>query len=74
VPDHDPRLIYAALWLLMLAGIYTSILGHRLGAWVFILGVIGHLALDLTVALVGYSDVMKRPWPKVAPLDDEDDW
>jgi len=74
VPDRDPSLAYVALCVLMLAGVYTAILGHRLGAWIFLSGVIGQLALDLTVAIVGYRDVMNRPWPKVMPLDDEDDW
>ncbi len=33
---------------------------------------VGHLALGV----VGYRRVMRRPWPKVEPLDrdDDDDW
>ncbi len=35
---------------------------------------IATLAVHLGLGIAGYREVMNRPWPEVAPLDDEDDW
>jgi hypothetical protein len=36
--------------------------------------VIGSISCHLVIGVAAYRSVMKRPWPKVAPLDDDDDW
>jgi hypothetical protein len=38
-------------------------------------GVIGLFATRLGVGIVSYRQTMRRPWPKVPPVeDDDDDW
>jgi hypothetical protein len=61
-----------AVALLVVGGIGAA-LGHRWGAYVLVAYVVVEVFGLLTVARVEYRKVMTRPWPKVAPLGD-DDW
>jgi hypothetical protein len=36
--------------------------------------VCGTIAGHLLIGVSEYRRIMRRPWPKVPPLDDEDDW
>ena len=47
--------------------------GHRWGAYVLIANLIVQIGFHLIVGTWAYHDGMTRPWPQVAPLDD-DDW
>jgi hypothetical protein len=39
------------------------------------LGAVGGLLIGhLIVGVVAYRRVMSRPWPKVKPLEDDEDW
>ncbi|MEO5576794.1 MAG: hypothetical protein ABIR67_01740 [Gaiellaceae bacterium] len=61
-----------ALQGLLLAGIYVAFVGWKPSAWIMIgtlsAIVTGHIALSI----VAYRRTMSRPWPKVAPLQDDD--
>lgn len=47
----------------------------RPGLWLLTAGFAGLLGGHLAVGIVGYRSVMRRTWPKVEPLDsDDDDW
>ena len=56
-----------------LVGGIAAVAGHRWGAYVLIANLVVQIASHLIVGRSAYREVMTRPWPKVAPLDD-DDW
>lgn len=61
------------LWmLLMLVGFYGALLGWRGGAFIALAGVCGSIGGHLVVGVSAYRSVMRRPWPDVAPLVDDD--
>jgi hypothetical protein len=63
------------LWMLcLMAGVYGGLLGWRAGAFLMLTGVIGSISCHLVIGIVAYRNVMMRPWPKVVPLDDDEDW
>ena len=64
----------AVFYLGIAVGAYAAV-ARSTPAAVVMLAVVGAAAATrLAAAAVGYRRVMRRPWPKVAPLDDEDDW
>jgi hypothetical protein len=45
------------------------------GAWIAVCALFVHFAAHVTVGIVGYVQTMRRPWPSLPPLeDDDDDW
>ena len=54
-------------------GALAAVAGHRWDAYLLILNVVVQIGFHLVVGWWAYRDVMSRPWPKVAPLG-EDDW
>jgi hypothetical protein len=77
--DRTPFLV-ACAWLLpactfaMLIGMYGAALGWRPAAFVMLAGALGRGSLDLVAGITLYRKTMARPWPRVAPLADDDDW
>lgn len=65
---------YGVLLLLVMAGIFVAVAGARIGGLMLIVGFVLQFAIDLTVGLRSYRSVMRRPWPQVAALVDDDDW
>lgn len=63
-----------SFFLLVIIGIYASLLGWRPGAYLGLVGLAGHLLGHLAAAVGAYRRVMSRPWPEVPPLADDDDW
>jgi hypothetical protein len=59
--------------LALIGGIYSGLLGWRPGAFVAVAGLSGTVLFHLAGGLIEYRRVMRRPWPKVQPLDDEDE-
>ena len=63
------------LWLLpLVAGAYAGALGWRVGALAMLAAVCCRVAGHLLVGLTEYRRTMREPWPRVPPLDDDDDW
>lgn len=60
---------FLSMWI----GVYLS-LAWRPGAYVLVGGLTALIAVHLARGLFAYHLVMSRPWPKVAPLTDDDDW
>lgn len=46
----------------------------RPGAYVMIAALAITVLAHVVVGVLGYLDVMSRPWPRVQPLTDDDDW
>jgi hypothetical protein len=64
---------YAAALALLLGGLFTAMAGVRTGAYLLLAGLGLQLTIDLIVGLMSYHETMRRPWPQVAPILD-DDW
>jgi hypothetical protein len=63
------------VWLVLLVvGFYGGALGWRGGAFVMLAGVCGNVAGHLLMGITEYRRIMGRPWPKVRPLEDDDEW
>jgi hypothetical protein len=63
------------VWLVLLVGGgYAAVLGWRGGAFLMLAAVCGTISGHLLIGVSEYRRIMRRPWPDVAPLDDEDDW
>jgi hypothetical protein len=72
---------YLRLWRLVatldmpafFVGGLAAIAGQRWGAYLLVANLVVQIGFHLIVGGRAYREVMTRPWPKVAPLDD-DDW
>jgi len=60
--------------LLLMGGAYAAALGVRLGAWLALTGLTLRMIVHLSTGIWAYRDAFSRPWPKVPPLRDDDDW
>ena len=56
----------------LLVGVGSAVAGWVGSAAILAAALGGLLASHLAISLVAYRRVMRRPWPKVAPLADED--
>jgi hypothetical protein len=53
-------------------GGFAGLTGPRWGAYLLVVNLTVQIGFHLILGAWAYRDVMTRPWPKVAPLDD--DW
>ena len=56
----------------LLLGVLLAVSEERAGAWLLLAAVTGLVALHLAISVVAYRRIMRRPWPAVAALPDED--
>ena len=66
------------LWLhatnaLIVVGALGAVAGWRPAAWFLVAVVTGGLAVSLAIGAAAYKQTMRRPWPRVEPVRD-DDW
>jgi threonine/homoserine/homoserine lactone efflux protein len=51
------------------------LLRSRVAAWAVVAIITAEFAIWLGISIVAYRSTMRREWPKVEPLpDDDDDW
>lgn len=62
-----------ALQAVLLLGALLAVSDERAGAWLLLVALTALVALHLVISVVAYRRIMRRPWPQVAPLPD-DDW
>jgi hypothetical protein len=74
IGDRELELGYLVALAALLSGVFAAMLEARFGAYLLLVGFGGQLALDLLIGAAAYRETMRRPWPDVAPLDDDDDW
>jgi membrane protein DedA with SNARE-associated domain len=60
--------------LLLLIGAVAAITGASWGIVLLLVGLAGVVGTHVLVGIRAYRRVMRRPWPKVKPLEDDDDW
>jgi hypothetical protein len=65
---------YVLALALLFAGLFAAMTGTRIGAFVLLAGLGIQLGCDLGLGVLSYRSTMRRPWPKVAPIVDDDDW
>lgn len=63
------------LWLIvMMVGFYGAAFDWRPGAYFMITALLGYIATHLLMGITEYRRTMRRPWPRVPPIDDDDEW
>jgi hypothetical protein len=63
------------VWLIvMMIGLYGAAFGWRPSAYFMITALLGYIVMHLLMGITEYRRVMRRPWPQVPPIDDDDDW
>ena len=66
---------YNLLFLVLYGSMFVGfVFESRVAAFVVVGALVATLTVHITVALLTYRHVMRREWPKVEPLDDDDDW
>jgi hypothetical protein len=65
---------YALALTLLFAGLFVAMTGARVGAFVLLAGLGLQLGCDVGLGALSYRSTMRRPWPRVAPIVDDDDW
>ncbi len=58
---------------LMMVGLLSAALGHRFGAYLLLGAICTQFASHLAIGILWYREVMRRPWPNVEALGD-DEW
>jgi hypothetical protein len=65
---------YTAVFVVFALGFALAAFDQRLGGYLLVSGLVLQVVLDALAGVRSYGEVMSRPWPTVAPLEDEDDW
>jgi hypothetical protein len=72
--DYVRALLDFPLFVALLLGALAALVFEwRVGALVAVISLVASLMLHVVNGVIEYRRVMKRPWPRVAPLDDDDD-
>jgi integral membrane sensor domain MASE1 len=53
---------------------FAAIAGWGPAGWILVAAVAAAVVGHVVIAALRYRQVMRRPWPKVEPLTDDDDW
>jgi hypothetical protein len=67
------RLVTALSTVLIGTGALVATVSIRSFAWVVVAGLAFGTAAHVAIAVVAFSRTMRRPWPQITPLAD-DDW
>jgi hypothetical protein len=59
---------------LFLVGAFAAVVGWEPGVVVMLAGFVGLLGAHLAAGIAAYRRIMSRPWPRVPPLEDDDEW
>jgi uncharacterized membrane protein YoaK (UPF0700 family) len=59
---------------LILLGALGAVAGWRPSAWLLVGALTAVVAGHLAISAVAYRRTMRREWPRVEPLPDDDDW
>jgi hypothetical protein len=64
---------YLAFALALFAGPALLLFGRHVGIFVILAGFVGYIGMHLLLGIASYRETMSRPWPKVPPIEDDDD-
>ena len=63
------------LFVLVYGGVFAGLaFQSRTAAYAALAGFLATVSVHVIVSVVYYRRVMAREWPKVEPLDDDEDW
>jgi putative effector of murein hydrolase LrgA (UPF0299 family) len=66
---------YLLLFVLLYGAVFAGLaFAWREAAYVALGAFVATLVVHVTVAIVNYRRVMRREWPKVEPIVEDDDW
>jgi hypothetical protein len=68
------QVLYLACFLLIVAGLVIVFISLKLAAFLMLAGVVGMFGVRAVYIAIAYRRTMRRPWPRVRPLEDDDDW
>jgi hypothetical protein len=64
---------YFAFVLALFAGVALLLVERRAGVFLMLAGFVGYIGMHLLLGIGSYRATMRRPWPKVPPIEDDDD-
>ena len=64
----------AFLYAAVAAAVFAAATDVTAVIWVVLAAVAARVAVHLGVAVVSYRRTMRRPWPAVEPLREDDEW
>lgn len=59
--------------LVIFARVASVLFSRRQAAVLILVGFFGYMGTHLAMGACQYRETMRRPWPKVPPLEDDDD-
>ncbi len=59
--------------LVIFAGVASVLFARRLAVVLILAGFLGYTGAHLAMGVVHYRETMRRAWPKVSPVEDDDD-
>jgi hypothetical protein len=65
--------VYLGFFFLFVLGIASLLVAPGFGLFLIVAGLGGSFATGLVFIVIAYRKEMRRPWPKVPPIEDEDD-
>jgi hypothetical protein len=68
------NIVDTASKVLVVVGGAGALAGWKTAAWMLVAGVAGAAVGHLAIGLAAYRRTMRGPWPRVAPMPDDDDW
>jgi hypothetical protein len=70
---HVLRAVLLGFELLLFGGVPSVLFAPRLAVFLIFVGFIGYVGTHVVMGIVHYRRTMRRPWPRVPPIEDDDD-
>ena len=67
------QVFYLGFALALFVGVALLAVSTRTGVYVALVGFVGYIGMHLALGIGTYRATMRRPWPKVPPMEDDDD-
>jgi hypothetical protein len=67
------QIVYLGFGLLLFGGLFLVLFALRLATFLMLAGAIGMFGTRLVVGVIEYRRTMRRPWPRVPPIEEDDD-
>jgi hypothetical protein len=67
------QIVYLGFGLLLFGGLFVVLFALRLATFLMLAGAVGMFGTRLVVGVIEYRRTMRRPWPRVPPIEEDDD-
>jgi hypothetical protein len=68
------QIVYLGFGLLLFGGLFVVLFALRLATFLMLAGAVGMFGTRLVVGVIEYRRTMRRPWPRVPPIEEDDEW